>query len=982
MSPRIHLPAGWVTFVFTDIEGSTRLAQLLGPDYRPVLWEHRRLLRRTIVATKGAELLTEGDSFFLAFADASAALTACLAAQRALTNHDWPTPDATPRVRMGLHTGWAEPRDGEYASAEVHRAARVAAAAHGGQVLCSAATVQHAAPLPSGASLLDLGLHRLRGFDDRERLFQLTAPGLERQFPRPRTADAVAHNLPTQVTSFVGRQAEWAELRRLVENNRLVTVVGAGGSGKTRLAVELAADLVESYPDGVWFVDLATVVEPGMVACAVAAGLGLRREPGRSMMDTLVEYAAARRMLVLLDTADAQLPAAAEVISQLLAGGVGVRVLATSRESFGLPGEVVWRIPPLSVDSPVTGAESDAVALLLDRATAARGGRRPDPAEWVDLRRVVRRLDGLPLAIELAAARLRVLSVGQLADRLDDVPCALDTGRDDPGPGLAMRHRTMQANLSWSYQQLGAGAARLLRWLAVFTGPVDLATVEWLLEDDQLDPLSVLVEKSMVLAEPDIGGSTYRMLDPIRAYAAGRLAAAGEEQAARNRHVAWFADAVRRLGSGPDGRPVTLSLYAFDPLAGELRTALRWCATGGSARSGLALVVGLDQWWRERGLAGKGRLWLSQLYDRSAETGERIPDAELAVGYHTHSLHAGADGDFVEELRFSQRAEAVARRTGDAGLLARVLSSRAAPLVDLGQLAQAEQVCREVIGWAQRQDVVDDALFAVLSLAELLWCRGALDEAAELLGAARPVEASRPAERGRRTVDMLLGLVALARGDLIAAHEHLSVSLRSRMAHGFHRRACDTLQAIAVRCAAGGDPLTAARLFGAAQARGAALGSVPGINGDYFARWQAQVHGTLGDVTFDRAYGEGTGLGIREAATVALGVEHPDLAADSTRFAAGVAPSAFTGPLEVASPPGAATSCPECAGNHPGRSRARLRSGEEAGQVGLRGNWRIGRQEGQVGEDAGPVTAGVQGVPARSIRWALEADALDGLDVE
>ncbi|GAB3857436.1 hypothetical protein GCM10029963_55470 [Micromonospora andamanensis] len=193
---------------------------------------------------------------------------------------------------MGLHTGWAEPRDGEYASPEVHRAARVAAAAHGGQILCSAATARRADPLPAGASLLDLGLHRLRGFDDRERLFQLVAPGLERQFPRPRTADAVAHNLPIQVTTFVGRQTERAELRRLVARHRLVTVLGAGGSGKTRLAVEFATDLVDEYPDGVWFVDIAAVTDPGLVAFAVAAVLGLRPEPGRPMVDTLVEYAA------------------------------------------------------------------------------------------------------------------------------------------------------------------------------------------------------------------------------------------------------------------------------------------------------------------------------------------------------------------------------------------------------------------------------------------------------------------------------------------------------------------------------------------------------------------------------------------------------------------------------------------------------------------------------------------------------------------
>ncbi|MBQ1026957.1 adenylate/guanylate cyclase domain-containing protein [Micromonospora sp. C95] len=923
MPPRIHLPTGWVTFVFTDIEGSTRLAQLLGSGYRPVLAEHRRLLRRTIAATEGAELLTEGDSFFLAFDDAGAALTACLTAQRALGEHDWPTPEAAPRVRMGLHTGWAEPRDGEYASPEVHRAARVAAAAHGGQILCSGATARRARPLPAGASLLDLGLHRLRGFDDRERLFQLVAPGLERQFPRPRTADAVAHNLPIQVTTFVGRQTERAELGRLVSRHRLVTVLGAGGSGKTRLAVEFATDLVDEYPDGVWFVDIAAVTDPGLVAFAVAAVLGLRPEPGRPMVDTLVEYAAGRRMLIVLDTCDAQPAACADAVSRLLAGGGGVRVLATTREPLGLPGEVVWRIPPLTVDPAPDGTESDAVALLLDRTAAARGGRQPDPSESADVRRVVRRLDGLPLAIELAAARLRVLSVGQLAERLDDVLGTLDAGREDPLPpptdrgntgnqrdtvdlaaaatgvsrstpasraavrSAAERHLTMQATVTWSYRTLGPRATRLLRWLAVFAGPVDLPTVEWLLDDDPLDPLSVLIDKSLVLAEPHVAGCTYRMLDPIRAYAARRLAEAGEEQAARDRHVAWSAHALKRAHLGPDGQPVTLSLYALDPLAGELRAALRWCATGGSARAGLRLAGGLDQWWRERGLAREGRLWLFRLYGRLAETGEVVPEDELAAAYHMHSLHAGGDGEFGEELRYSQRAEAAARQAGDAGLLARVLAGRAAPLVDMGQFAEAERVCREVIDWAQDQGVESEALFAVLRLAELLWRRGALDEAAELLGAARPVEAARPRDRGRRSVDMLLGMVALARGDLVAAHEHLLVALRSRMNHGFHGRACDTLNAVAVRCALGDQPLTAARLFGAAQATRAGLRSTPGIYEAYWTQRQAALRRALGDAAFDEAYGEGADLGLDEAVALALGVEHPDLAADSGRFATG-----------------------------------------------------------------------------------------------
>jgi predicted ATPase/class 3 adenylate cyclase len=912
VSARTHLPSGLVTFLFTDIEGSTRLAQMLGSGYRPVLSEHRRLLRRTLSASDGAELATEGDSFFIAFSDASAALDACVGAQRALAAHDWPTTEARPRVRMGMHTGHAVPHGGEYASPEVHRAARIAAAAHGGQVLCSAATARHATPLPPDSRLLDLGLHRLRGFDDRERLYQLVAPGLERHFPRPRTLEAASHNLPVQATSFVGRDWEQSELRRLVAEQRLVTVVGAGGAGKTRLAVELASELVEQYPDGVWFVDVATVTDPGLVAFAIAAVVGLRPEPGRPMVDTLVEFVAGRHILLMLDTCDAELGATVQVVSRLLAGGSGVRVLATSREPFGVPGEVVWRIPPLSLERAPGGGPSDAVALLLDRTRAARGGRGADPSEFGHLERVVSRLDGLPLAIELAAARLRVLSAGQLAERLDDVLGTLDAGRVGPpsrGTGAAvgiapvkgslplprhaesrarlgtMRHATMQATVSWSYRTLGPRAAHLLRWMSVFSGPVELPTVEWLLEDDQLDPLSVLVDKSMVQAEPSPDGILYRMLDPIRAYAARRLVEAGEEQVARDRHVAWSQHALRRAYLGPDGRAATLSLYALDPLADELRAALRWTATGGSARLGLQIAGGLDQWWRERGLAREGRLWLFRLYGRIAETGEPIPEAELASAYHMHSLHAGADGEFAEELRFSQRAEAAARRAGDPGLLARVLAGRAAPLMDMGQPADAEQACREVIDWAAEHHVAGDALSAVCSLAELLWRRGALDEAAAVLGSARPVEASRPAERGRRTVDMLLGMVALARGDLVAAHDHLVVALRSRIAHGFHRRACDTINAIAVRCALGGDPALAARLFGAAQATRSRLRATPGLFGPYWVEQQARVRAAIGDAAFDAAYAEGGALSLSDAVAVALAVEHPDLEVGSPRFA-------------------------------------------------------------------------------------------------
>jgi predicted ATPase/class 3 adenylate cyclase len=888
------MPSGLVTFLFTDIEGSTRLAQLLGAGYRPVLHEHRRLLRRTFRAHGGIELFTEGDSFFFAFPDATAALTGCLQAQRALAGHGWPNPHSQPRVRMGLHSGWVEPQGGEYASIEVHRAARVAAAAHGGQVLCSAATAEQAALPDDEAWLRDLGLFRLRGFDGRERLFQVVAPGLPQGFPRPRTDEAPPHNLPAATTSFVGRRQERERLAELLTRHRLVTVNGAGGAGKTRLAVHVAGALVDSYPDGLWFVDLAAVTDPGLVAVTVAGALGLRPEPGRPVLQTLAEHVSNRQLLLVLDTCDAQIDAVASMVSSVLTAGRHGRVLATSREPLGLPGEVVWRIPPLSLEPAEGGGPGDAVELLADRTAAARGGVALSPAELPHLTRIATRLDGLPLALELAAARLRVVGAGQLAGRLDvelaagsgDLLDMIDAGRGSPGGAGAAaggelahtRHATLLETVGWSYRTLAPDAARLLRALSVFAGPVELTTAEWLIDTDPLHALTVLVDKSLLNAAPAAAADgtpsyTYRMLDPIRAYAVRALAAAGEEVAARDRHVAWTLDALHRARLDPDGRPATLSLYRLDSLADEVRAALHWSVTGGNAWSGLRLARGVEQWWRERGLAREGRLWLFRLYGRMAETGELIDERELAHAYHVHSLQAGTDGEFAEQLRYAQQAETAARQAGDDGLLAQVVSGRGWSLMDLGRHDEAERVCRDLLDWAADRDVAPDAVSAVYCLARELWHRGELDEAAELLGAARPAETARPELRGRRSIDLLLGMVALSRGDLVAAHDHLVVSLRSRMAHGFHTRVCEALSAMAVRCAMGGDPVTAARLFGAVHANRSQLHGSLGGFGDYWIAQEAAVRGALGDSAFDVAYLDGAGLSLAEAVAVALAVD-------------------------------------------------------------------------------------------------------------
>lgn len=572
-------PSGLVTFLFTDIESSTRLAQALGGGYREVLADHRRLMRESLRDHGGAELLTEGDSFFAAFVDAGQALAASLAAQRALADHPWPSPAARPRVRMGLHTGYAVAHDGEYASTEVHRAARIAAAAHGGQVLCSEETGRAAGTLPDHSFLVDLGLHRLRGFDGRTRIHQLVAAGLDRNFPRPRTVDDSPHNLPAALTRFIGRDAERGRLRGLLGRHRLITVTGTGGIGKSRLAVQVAREGATGgegagWPDGVWFVDLAAANTPELVPELVARALGRSAEPGRGWPATLGEQLAGLRCLLVLDTCERQRDATAALVAELLAGCPWLTVLGTGRTVLGLPGELRCRLGPLRLGMGPDGTPGDALTLLAERTAAARGTTLGVDPELVYLDRIARRLDGVPLALELAAARLRVLAAEDLADRLSDTIELLDSTaggvpyRPAGGPAPA-RHASLRANVDWSYRTLPPPAARLLRWLSVFPGSVPLPAVEWLTAGwldraGAIDALATLVDGSLVEPEHDGGAVTYRLLDPVRSFARHRLADTGEALAARDRFRAW-----RRLGHPlPHPRTVAdLSMPAAEPAA-------------------------------------------------------------------------------------------------------------------------------------------------------------------------------------------------------------------------------------------------------------------------------------------------------------------------------------------------------------------------------------------------------------------------------
>nr|BFE67635.1 hypothetical protein GCM10020092_009360 [Actinoplanes digitatis] len=385
---------------------------------------------------------------------------------------------------------------------------------------------------------------------------------------------------------------------------------------------------------------------------ALAAAMGVRPEPARPVLDTIIERCGADRTLVVLETCEARRPAAMELVQRLLAGCPRLDVLATSRVPLGVPGELVWRIPPLT--------PADAFTLLTDRTDAARGGRPGQQDEAADLARIASKLDGAPLAIELAADRLRLLSPAQLAARLDDPIAALDAGRLGTG-----RHASLTGNLDWSYRGLSDAAAGLLRRLAVFAGPVELGTVEWSGED-AFGALSELADRSLVEV---VAGPRYRMSEQVRAYATRRLVAAGEEHAARDRHAAWSLHTLESVATDTDGQPRTVSLTELAPYVGEWQAALRWSATGGSVRAGLRLAGALDPWWREHGGARAGRDLLFRLYGRA--DGEQVAPAELASAY---LVHAGLADDPEERVRFLNRAEKLAREADQPALLLRALA--------------------------------------------------------------------------------------------------------------------------------------------------------------------------------------------------------------------------------------------------------------------------------------------------------------------
>ncbi len=590
-----ELPSGTVTILFTDLVSSTRLWEQFPDAMRPALARHDELLRAAIEDAGGFVVKTTGDGFHAVFPTARAAVDAAVALQLALAAEAFAETGPL-QVRVGVHTCEAEYRDGDYYGSEVNRAARLMSVAHGGQIVLSLAT--SALVRDGSVELADLGEHHLRDLTTAERVFEVRGPGLATGHPPLRSLDALPGNLPRQMTTFVGRDAEIASIAALLRETSFVTLTGVGGVGKTRLSLQVAAEVVPNFPDGAWLCEFAPLSDPGAVWETMATSLGLQPFPGRNLEETVLEYLSSKRLLIVIDNCEHLLDALASVVEAIAWRAPRVSVLATSREGFGVPGERMVAVPSLGVPADDLDldelVQADSVRLFTERASAT-GGFVLTPQNASSVGVVCRRLDGIPLAIELAAARARSMSPDDLVDRLDQRFKLLTRG----SRGARERQQTLRSTIDWSYDLLEPTERLALDRLSVFAGSCDLAAAEAVLADDDLDEFDVvdllgqLVDKSLVVAEHRDGRVRYRMLETIRQYADEKLQERGDTEVIRRRHADHYVARVEAAGPHLTGREEAVTNAEIVREVDNLRATLDWAIETGSADHALRLVAPL-----------------------------------------------------------------------------------------------------------------------------------------------------------------------------------------------------------------------------------------------------------------------------------------------------------------------------------------------------------------------------------------------------
>ncbi len=895
--------------LFTDIEGSTHLLQQLGERYADILAESRQLLRSAFQQWNGHELDTQGDAFFVAFARASDAVAAAVDGQRALASHRWPE-GVTVRVRMGMHTGEPHLASEGYVGLDVHRAARIMSAGHGGQVLISQTTrdlVEH--DLAEGIGLLDLGAYRLKDLQQKSHLFQLVIVNLPARFPPLKTLDTYPNNLPIQPTPFIGREREVEACKQLLarEEVRLLTLTGPGGTGKTRLGLQVAAELSEVFPDGVFFVNLAPVSDPAFVLPAIAQVLDVKELGGYTQLDLLQAFLREKQLLLLLDNFE-QVVRAAVPVAELLAACPKLRIVVTSRMTLHVRAEHEFVVPPLVLPDPkrlpdlVAMSHYEAVELFVSRAQVVKPEFQLSNANAPAIAEICARLDGLPLAIELAVARIKLLTPQTLLARLGQQFAVLTGGPHD----TPARQQTLRKTIDWSYDLLEEDEKRLFRRLAVFVGGCTLeaagavCNADQDLAEDVLDGVARLVDKSLLQQQAEVDGEPrLLLLETIREYALERLEASGEAEAMRRQHATFFLQLSEESFPKMNSAEQSTWFKRLEADHDNLRAALRWTLER-KPQMGLRLAGVLSSgFWVSCNHESEGRSWLEQVLAQPDAEARTLARAKALRGL---GLLAFNQGDFPEAQRLLEESVSISREIGAAGKfdLAGALTTLAFVALLQGNPGDTRELTEESLRLFQELGVAWGAALALCHLgkatAELgdpRAARSLLEESAALFRVAGdrhllalPIDAlglvalrqgdyagaqthfeealalSVARETGSKysTADALahLGTVALRMGEY---HESLSFyqqSLALNREQGYKEGIAEDLAGVAEVASLLGQPEQAAQLLGAGEAlREASNSSLPPLRRAEYERTVEGIRAQLDEATFAAARAKG-----------------------------------------------------------------------------------------------------------------------------
>jgi predicted ATPase/class 3 adenylate cyclase len=684
-------PSGTVTFLFTDIEGSTKLAQQY-PDAMPALlaW-HREVLQKAIQTQDGYIFQVVGDSFSAAFHSAGEAVHAALDAQIQLHRADWTSVPL--KVRMGIHTGAAtlvdDPNiEGPYAGySTLALTQRVMSAAHGGQTLLSQSTYELTRDaMAENCQFIDMGEHHLKSILRPVRLYQLDAPDLPRHFPPLKTLNYSPHNLPEQLTSFIGREKEISDIKHLLQSARLVTLTGSGGTGKTRLSQEVGAQELTNFAHGVWFIELASLTDPSQIIPAMAQVFGLQEVRSHSLVNIILDYLRDKTMLLILDNCEHLIEACARLADDLLHQCARLKILASSREALGIAGELAYPVPSL--------AAAESTQLFLERARAVNPNFKRTESNASSVDQICSRLDGIPLAIELAAARIKLLSPEQIAARLDDRFRLLVGGSRTALP----RQQTLRALIDWSYDLLSEPERSALVYVSVFAGGWTFEAAEAVLGPDGLELLSALVDKSLVVIEETANGEKrYNLLETIRQYARERLIESGRASTARELHLGYFLQLAAEAESKLMGPQMLEALNLLEPELDNIRTALGWVLER-NPETALRLAVSLTYFWHGRGHITEGRLWLSEALSRwEALTTESSRDQQvlMAKALWSNGVLSFAQGELIAARSALTESARLARQASEPSTLVMALGMLGFTVVWLGDATTAEAVIEE-----------------------------------------------------------------------------------------------------------------------------------------------------------------------------------------------------------------------------------------------------------------------------------------------